>query len=289
MEIYTGAFLCRKRGYWIHLQHFILHDMGAKLILLLFFSCFRYKFNFILKIFKQDAFNGNCPLWANSLSMLNIESKFDDTIDKISWNTIDADWWNYIVTNYDYKYKCKLYFISCFLSCIFGIIWSIMFLICGKGGHDIGIFEAPWRTVFPATVFNLIFVIITIYTTINLGKGYFIFSQNLKNVYTEISNTYKVPQLTSECEIVQVYLQQYNTYEIDVCKTFLWLQVLSYIQMWSWLAGLLILVFRIILINDFRILKIRIYDVSNDFVSNNTNRNENLQERNNKIDKEKME
>nr|XP_031831885.1 uncharacterized protein LOC116426709 isoform X6 [Nomia melanderi] len=237
----------------------------------------------------QDAFNGNCPLWANSLSMLNIESKFDDTIDKISWNTIDADWWNYIVTNYDYKYKCKLYFISCFLSCIFGIIWSIMFLICGKGGHDIGIFEAPWRTVFPATVFNLIFVIITIYTTINLGKGYFIFSQNLKNVYTEISNTYKVPQLTSECEIVQVYLQQYNTYEIDVCKTFLWLQVLSYIQMWSWLAGLLILVFRIILINDFRILKIRIYDVSNDFVSNNTNRNENLQERNNKIDKEKME
>ncbi|XP_076284283.1 uncharacterized protein LOC143210899 [Lasioglossum baleicum] len=162
-----------------------------------------------------------------------------------------------------------------------------MFLICGKGGYDVEIFQAPWRIVVPATILNVIFVLITTYSVTNLEKGYLMFSQNLKSIYIQMNITRETPKPISQCEIVQEYLQYQSNYEYDLCKLFPWLQVLSYIMMWSWLGGLMILIFRIITINDFKLLRIRIYDVSNDLLLNKTNRNG--PEDNNITNKEKIE
>ncbi|XP_076380312.1 uncharacterized protein LOC117227758 [Megalopta genalis] len=175
----------------------------------------------------HHAFDDNCPLWANSVLMIPMESDWNQIVDEDSMNLINTNWMDQIVIHYDYNYICKIYFITCFLSCIFGIIWSIMFLICGKGGYDVSsIYEVPWSIVFPATIFNMIFALITTYAVINLAEGYFIFSQSLKSVYTAISITNKIPKLISECEIIQKYLQ-HNIRDYDLCKLFSWLQVTS--------------------------------------------------------------
>ncbi|XP_076656651.1 uncharacterized protein LOC143361270 isoform X2 [Halictus rubicundus] len=143
----------------------------------------------------NHAFDDNCPLWAKSVLMVPVESEGDDIADEVSVNLIDENWWDYIITDYDYKYRCKIYFTTCFLSCVFGTIWFAMFLICGKGGHDIAIFQAPWRIVFPATIFNVIFVIITTYIVTNLEKGYLVFSQNLKSIYINMNTSRETPKL----------------------------------------------------------------------------------------------
>ncbi|XP_078033956.1 uncharacterized protein LOC144468396 [Augochlora pura] len=173
------------------------------------------------------AFNDNCPLWANSVRMIFMESELYEPFDEDNRNLINTDWIDQIVTHYDYNYICKIYFITCFSSCIFGIIWSIMFLICGKGGYDVSsIYEAPWSIVFPATIFNMIFALITTYAVINLVEGYLIFSKSLKRVYIAISITDKIPKLVSECDIIHKYLQ-HNIHDYDLCKLFSWLQVTS--------------------------------------------------------------
>lgn len=66
-----------------------------------------------------------------------LELELDDTVNKYLRNSNYTEWWNYVTTSYDYRNKCIIYFITCFLSCIFGTIWLILFLICGKGGYDI--------------------------------------------------------------------------------------------------------------------------------------------------------
>ncbi|XP_015439646.1 PREDICTED: uncharacterized protein LOC107194518 [Dufourea novaeangliae] len=155
-----------------------------------------YICSILFYIIWHQIFHDNCPLWANSVSTLTGKSEVDNTIDEFDLNLSNADWWNHIITNYEYKNRCKIYFITCFLSCIFGTIWSTLFFMCGKGGHDVGLFEAPWRIVFPATIFNLIFAIIATYASVNLIKGYDGFMQNLNTIYLEISNnTHEIPKL----------------------------------------------------------------------------------------------
>ncbi|KZC06208.1 hypothetical protein WN55_10117, partial [Dufourea novaeangliae] len=57
-------------------------------------------------------------------------------------------------------------------------------------------------------------------------------------------------------------------------------KVLSYIMMCSWLGGLVILIFRIIKVNDFRILKIKIYQVENNVLLNKTDRDKEEEKKN---------
>lgn len=47
------------------------------------------------------------------------------------------DWWKYIFTDYIHENTCEMYLITCFSSCIFGVVWFTLFLMCGKGGQDI--------------------------------------------------------------------------------------------------------------------------------------------------------
>ncbi|XP_076638296.1 uncharacterized protein LOC143350229 [Colletes latitarsis] len=148
----------------------------------------------------QQSFNGNCPLWAKSVSMLIMDSILDDTVNKYTTNSSYTDWWNYVITTYDYRYKCIMYFMTCFLSCIFGIVWLTLFFICGKGGYNMMILQAPWRIVPYAMFFNLIFAIITTYITIDLEEGYKKFSNDVKNVFFKMNSNYEIPK-NIRCEI----------------------------------------------------------------------------------------
>lgn len=85
----------------------------------------------------EHVFEGNCPLWAKSVSMLTTELEPNHDFNKECLiNTNHANWWKHVVTDYDYENRCAIYLVTCFLSSIFGVMWLALFLICGKGGHD---------------------------------------------------------------------------------------------------------------------------------------------------------
>ena len=129
-------------------------------------------------------------------------------------------------------------------------------------------YEAPWRIVPPAIVSNFIFATLTTYTTLNAEAGYEAFSKGIKDVFLELSDTYKLPN-KSECEIVQTYVNVYNFHEHNICNLFSWLQTFSGIMMWSWISGLVIVTLRVLVVNDFRICKVTIYDIPQKHTSDN--------------------
>ncbi|XP_020718607.2 uncharacterized protein LOC100643691 isoform X2 [Bombus terrestris] len=208
----------------------------------------------------EQIFGGNCPLWAKAI-LLKEDIKLDDIHGVCK---INSDWWKYIYIDYRYENICVVYLITSFSSCIFGIVWFILFLMCGKGGYDVTIYPGPWRIVFPAIYFNLVFTIISIYTHYNLQQGYKTLSKNIKNISSEIYDMCQIIVDVSDCEIIRIYMNIYNfyTHNLDyMCNIILYLQVPSVVMMCSWIGGLVILIFRIIMINDFRILRIKIYEL----------------------------
>ncbi|XP_068981462.1 uncharacterized protein [Bombus flavifrons] len=136
--------------------------------------------------------------------------------------------------------------------------------MCGKGGYDVTIYPGPWRIVFPAIYFNLVFTIISIYTHYNLQQGYKTLSKNIKNISSEIYDMCQIVVDVSDCEIIRIYMNIHNfyTHNLDyMCNIILYLQVPSVVMTCSWIGGLVILISRIIMINDFRILRIKIYEL----------------------------
>ena len=156
-------------------------------------------------------------------------------------------------------------------------------------------YEAPWRIVPPAIVFNFILAVLTTYTTLNVEAGYKEFSNGIKDVFLQLCDKYKLPK-TSRCEIIQMYVKIFNYHDHDVCNLFSWmrvvfrkhfcrtllqhngllnsalnaLQAFSGIMMWSWISGLVIVALRVVIVNDFRISRVTIYEVPRKHTSRNS-------------------
>lgn len=72
-------------------------------------------------------------MWAKAI-LLKEDIKLDDIHGVCK---INSDWWKYIYIDYRYENICVVYLITSFSSCIFGIVWFTLFLMCGKGGYDV--------------------------------------------------------------------------------------------------------------------------------------------------------
>ncbi|KAK9294445.1 hypothetical protein QLX08_010911 [Tetragonisca angustula] len=211
----------------------------------------------------KQIFGGNCPLWAKVV-LLREELELENIDDVCN----SLDWWKYIFIDYQHDNICRVYLIMCFSSCTFGIVWFILFFICGKGGHDdASIYPDPWRIVFPAMYFNFAFITISMYTDYNFQQGYKAFSKNMRNITSEMYNICKKVADVSDCEIIKICMKIHHFYMRDLdylCNIISYLQVPLVLMMCSWAGGLVVLLFRIITSNDFRILKIRIYEVKDE-------------------------
>ncbi|XP_012345782.1 uncharacterized protein LOC105736316 isoform X1 [Apis florea] len=183
-----------------------------------------YTCSVLFYILWKEIFGDNCPLWATSVLISKEKLELDDIRD-ICKNHL-LDWWKYIFTDYIHENTCEMYLITCFSSCIFGVVWFTLFLMCGKGGQDIPIYESPWRIVFPAICFNFIFAIISMYAHYNLQQGYKSFNDGIKNVSYEIYSICKMPMNISDCEIIKIYMKMHNFYIYDVCHIISYLQVI---------------------------------------------------------------
>ncbi|CAL7949601.1 unnamed protein product [Xylocopa violacea] len=161
----------------------------AQMFLYLLSAISGYICSFLFYVLKEHIFGGNCPFWATSSLMLNQESGPDCILN--SCTTI-SNWWRYIIIDYPDDILCEVYLMTCFLSCLFGIVWFTLFLMCGKGGHYVSIYEGPWRIVVPAMFFNFVFVIICMFAHYNLGEGYEAFQESIIDVSSEIYNIYEI-------------------------------------------------------------------------------------------------
>ncbi|XP_076234012.1 LOW QUALITY PROTEIN: uncharacterized protein LOC143178950 [Calliopsis andreniformis] len=296
-------------------------------------ACNGYICSVLFYILWEHVFGGKCPLWATSLSTLTMNSDMDadNFFDKDTTNSNCTNWWKYVITDHNHENICKMYLLTCFLSCTFGVIWFALFLMCGKGGHDIAIYEAPWRIVPPALLFNFIFMIITLYMTSILENGFVEFSRDLKNIFLEICNKYK----THKDLRCATYFTMFLNYCFDT--TLLTVNVISYshmcihiisinmmyaiyspgfrldfvnisyvsivrlnnglntkyfqglqsLMMWSWMGGFILLFLRIILVIDFTLLKVKIYEVPQNYNLNNVNVDK-AEESNNKHKEKKV-
>lgn len=163
-----------------------------------------------LYLTKEYVFGGKCPFWATCsvISRKQIGSAVDE-------DRIVSEWWEYVHTDYGYAAVCDVYLGTCLSSCTFGIIWFILFMLCGKGGHNISLqvnrslapviiairgegvtfacrYERPWRIILPAVIFNFLFTGVSIYAHHNFGQGYKAFNKSIMGIPAEIYNVYNV-------------------------------------------------------------------------------------------------
>nr|XP_012139127.1 PREDICTED: uncharacterized protein LOC105662319 isoform X1 [Megachile rotundata] len=243
----------------------------------------------------EDSFGGDCLLWADFIVMPHLD-KSDIDIHEIKTNY--NNWWRYVVLDTELIYECTIYLITCFSSCIFGIMWFTFFSICGKGGYDVAINERSWRIVAPAILFNFIFAIISIFANYNFQEGFKEFNTNIHNIFYKVYNSSDASKDVSDCEIIRTYVDIYHFYDYDVCDMLSWQQVISFkcfcfiftklilnfiinnfkmfsrIMMWSWIGGLILLLLRIIIVTDFKILKVTIYELPLANILGSTDKNE---------------
>nr|XP_050866570.1 uncharacterized protein LOC127071377 [Vespula vulgaris] len=220
-----------------------------------------YCSSIIFYIFWEDIFGGRCPLWAHVYALSTrtvINSNNDD--EQNETNIELQNWLNNIAVRYDYEKNCEIYFYMSLFSCIFGIMWIAMFSVYGKGGYDIKVIHSSWRIVIPAFIFNFVFTTVTSFTTYDLQKGYEKFTFDMQKVFSELTKSNKLSK-DMICNILQSYVEMYDVHGYNICNVFFIIQILGWTIAGSWIFNLMLLVIRILLITDFRILRVRVYEI----------------------------
>ncbi|XP_023288277.1 uncharacterized protein LOC105695892 [Orussus abietinus] len=216
----------------------------------------------------QNIFHGNCPLWATletipeSLRKPREDFDNDQEFDEGSKNerAIRSDWRKDVIVSFNHPNHCDFYHQITLCSCIFGTTGFTLFAMCGRGGHDTRIFIAPWRIVIPACVFNFAFMILTLVVTHDVEYGFAKFRRDLYKLAIESMDYHKIYTGRSECEIMQYYLQPYNFKNYNICRFYIPLQINSWLMAFSWTAGFITILIRIINISDFSLLRVMVYE-----------------------------
>ncbi|KAK2576447.1 hypothetical protein KPH14_005779 [Odynerus spinipes] len=234
----------------------------------------------IFYILWVDIFGGHCPLWAHAymIPKVKIIDPNNDDCENPETMTKDIEidhenWLNYIIVRYDYESNCKVYYFVSLCSCIFGIVWIALFSVCGKGGYDTRIITAPWRIVMPALSFNLIFTIVSMYAAHDLQAGFTKFKFDIQKLFSEITEDNKPASSQMICDVLQQYVEMYNVNGHDTCSLFVVLEISTWLMAWSWTIGLIILMIRVLIVVDFRLLKIMIYEIPYNSVTSLSNTN----------------
>lgn len=99
------------------------------------FSSF-FSFQFALYSWQNDIFADHCPLWAQIISpilprIMSEDIPADEVVEGVA-----PDWRQKIIVTSQHPSRCDLYHFISLCSCVFGIIWLILFAMCGKGGYD---------------------------------------------------------------------------------------------------------------------------------------------------------
>ncbi|XP_047113720.1 uncharacterized protein LOC124790186 [Schistocerca piceifrons] len=129
---------------------------------------------------------------------------------------------------------------------IFSLVWATLFMMCGKGGKAVSGLPQPWRIVFPAFVFNVIYFVISLVATIHLVNGIDTFCLNFieNNGVAHCSVLTKIDLAGRSGQL---------TYDLMVFS-----KVSAWINTVCWLLGTCLLLLRCFCIADFELVEITV-------------------------------
>ncbi|XP_074104886.1 uncharacterized protein LOC141531188 [Cotesia typhae] len=226
-----------------------------------------YVASILFYLFWEDIFGGNCPLWATVEPPILVRSlrSMDGSIINDNNNNQDiiTDWRSKVLVTFLYKTHCQYFHFVCLCSCSFGIIWCMLFARCATG-----IFGAQWLIVPPVFIFHVIFTIVIYQSAYDYYQGYKSFTANLKVVASKYMNVTTMTKYPRDCQLVIHYLEIFNfNTSHNLCEVQELLQLIISGMVWSWIGGLAFLIFRIIVVNDFRLLRTVAYRVPKNTIS----------------------
>ncbi|KAK0182208.1 hypothetical protein PV327_000369 [Microctonus hyperodae] len=231
---------------------------------ILYFMCAitGYSTSILFHIFWNDIYTNHCPLWARIIPpaitrTIHMKNSLGEEIET-QVGVINDDWRRHLRVIFKYEYHCNFFHAICQCSCLFGVIWCMLFARCASG-----IYAAQWLIILPALMFQIVFTIIVINTVRNFESGYASFVNNLNAIAPKFMNRTELVKFTKKCQLVSYYIQAYNTVHANqICSVHEALQTLSWIMTLSWIGGLFILILRLIVLNDFHLRRIIVYKVS---------------------------
>ncbi|XP_063221747.1 transmembrane protein 179B isoform X2 [Bacillus rossius redtenbacheri] len=127
-------------------------------------------------------------------------------------------------------------------SVIFSFPWAVLFTMCGTGGKTAKGLPQPWRIVYPALVFNIVFFFIAMASAVMLDKGYDTFCHSFTSNMNETS-----------CRDVDKYC-----FSSQHVLRITYAEAASWCSMVVWLLAALLLVLRCIFVADFDVIKVTI-------------------------------
>ncbi|XP_034942496.1 uncharacterized protein [Chelonus insularis] len=220
-----------------------------------------YATSILFYIFWNDIFGGQCPIWAklqiperHQIPKTDKIAEFDNDRDIIH----DNDWRKNVIITFLYEWHCNYYHFICLCSCSFGVIWCMLFARCATG-----IYAAQWLIVPPALIFETVFTAIVYSAAYDFEHGYLSFTNNLKHVAYSSMNATQLSEFSHDCDLVVFYLKIIHFSWHNLCQVHYILKILSWTMAWSWIGGLAYLLVRIIVVNDFRLLRTIVYKISN--------------------------
>ncbi|XP_057338765.1 uncharacterized protein LOC130676504 [Microplitis mediator] len=235
-----------------------------------------YAASILFYLFWEHVFGGNCPLWASVEPPVHVRSMRSMDGSLVNGNNnnngdFNDDWRSKVIITFLHKGHCQYFHFICLCSCSFGIIWCMLFAKCASG-----IFGAQWLILPPVLIFQIIFTIVIYLSVYDYYHGYDSMTAGLKIVAAKYMNLTELVKFTNDCELVSYYLEIHKFYSHNLCDTQGNLEFTITLMAWSWVAGLSFLILRVIVVNDFRLLRTVVYKIHKSEIS--LNENETLEE-----------
>nr|CAD7392278.1 unnamed protein product [Timema cristinae] len=108
-------------------------------------------------------FNLNCMLYSN----ITFQSVNCDNATQAELPPFDS-----MKTEFGKQSLCAFCQYAPVCSAIFAFLWAVLFTMCGTGGKTKEGLSQPWRIVYPALIFNFIYLIISTTSSVLLEQGH---------------------------------------------------------------------------------------------------------------------
>jgi hypothetical protein len=153
-----------------------------------------------------------------------------------------SDWGN--------QSTCEFAIFIPIFQCCFGIIFLVMFIICGRGGHTENstlFLPKPWRIVPPALIFFLVMTIFSIINTVKIIKGLAIFCENFREQMSDVS-----------CVVAMNHFRITEGLLIMPAVFYVLLNAFTWAILACWSILTLIMIARIVFVVDFQLIRVTV-------------------------------
>ncbi|XP_065080952.1 uncharacterized protein LOC135703609 [Ochlerotatus camptorhynchus] len=167
----------------------------------------------------------------------------------------------YIISEYDSKWSnpdfCEYLTYTPLFHALLGVIWAALFVTHGHGGEGVGsIIARPWRIVIPSLTFFTICGISAIVCASLVSSGLAKFCQQFNKINSTADiDCARMITYFSMIEANDLVLPDKNYYLITV---FPWIWASSYI------CGAIVLLLRIVLVVDFKLVRVVVSTIERD-------------------------